>query len=56
MYKLGTIQVRMFLYSPVTSGYRFPTPVCVLVSAAVFALAHLTPGQFPQLFILGNSL
>ncbi|EER96727.1 hypothetical protein BDA96_02G210800 [Sorghum bicolor] len=34
----------------------FPTPFCVLVSAAVFALAHLTPGQFPQLFILGNSL
>ncbi|PWZ13144.1 hypothetical protein Zm00014a_040036 [Zea mays] len=34
----------------------FPTPVCVLVSAAVFALAHLTPGQFPQLFILGVAL
>ncbi|WVZ64938.1 hypothetical protein U9M48_014381 [Paspalum notatum var. saurae] len=34
----------------------FPTPVCVLVSAAVFALAHLTPGQFPQLFVLGVAL
>jgi len=34
----------------------FPTPVCVLVSAAVFALAHLTPGQFPQLFVLGVTL
>ncbi|KAL5658186.1 hypothetical protein ACJX0J_031349, partial [Zea mays] len=34
----------------------FPTPACVLVSAAVFALAHLTPGQFPQLFILGVAL
>ncbi|TVU09515.1 hypothetical protein EJB05_42995 [Eragrostis curvula] len=34
----------------------FPTPICVLVSAAVFALAHLTPGQFPQLFILGVAL
>ncbi|PAN12250.2 hypothetical protein PAHAL_2G263100 [Panicum hallii] len=34
----------------------FPTPVCVLVSAAVFALAHLTPGQFPQLFLLGVTL
>ncbi|KAG0543693.1 hypothetical protein BDA96_02G210800 [Sorghum bicolor] len=34
----------------------FPTPFCVLVSAAVFALAHLTPGQFPQLFILGVAL
>lgn len=35
--------------------YRCPTPVSVLISAAVFALAHLTPGEFPQLFILGNS-
>ncbi|KAK3130050.1 hypothetical protein QOZ80_6BG0488240 [Eleusine coracana subsp. coracana] len=34
----------------------FPTPVCVLASAAVFALAHLAPGQFPQLFILGIAL
>uniref|UniRef100_A0A0D9XDN9 CAAX prenyl protease 2/Lysostaphin resistance protein A-like domain-containing protein n=1 Tax=Leersia perrieri TaxID=77586 RepID=A0A0D9XDN9_9ORYZ len=34
----------------------FPTPVCILVSAALFAFAHLTPGQFPQLFILGVAL
>ncbi|KAG8056733.1 hypothetical protein GUJ93_ZPchr0002g23313 [Zizania palustris] len=34
----------------------FPTPVCILVSAALFALAHLTPGQFPPLFILGLAL
>ncbi|KAL9688355.1 hypothetical protein QQ045_032776 [Rhodiola kirilowii] len=33
-----------------------PTPVAVLISAAVFALAHLTPGQFPQLFVLGVAL
>ncbi|XP_020694063.1 uncharacterized protein LOC110107953, partial [Dendrobium catenatum] len=32
----------------------FPTPVSVLLSAAVFALAHLTPGEFPQLFVLGK--
>ncbi|XP_038713260.1 membrane-embedded CAAX protease MroQ isoform X2 [Tripterygium wilfordii] len=33
-----------------------PTPVSVLISAAVFALAHLTPGEFPQLFVLGTML
>jgi membrane protease YdiL (CAAX protease family) len=33
---------------------RVPTPVAVIISAAVFALAHLTPGEFPQLFVLGN--
>lgn len=33
-----------------------PTPVAVLVSAAVFALAHLTPGEFPQLFVLGTAM
>lgn len=33
---------------------RVPTPVSVLISAAVFALAHLTPGEFPQLFVLGK--
>ncbi|KAJ8760921.1 hypothetical protein K2173_021959 [Erythroxylum novogranatense] len=33
-----------------------PTPVSVLISAAVFALAHLTPGEFPQLFVLGIAL
>ncbi|XP_010937144.1 uncharacterized protein [Elaeis guineensis] len=33
-----------------------PTPVSVLISAAVFAIAHLTPGEFPQLFLLGAAL
>ncbi|XVE91485.1 hypothetical protein REPUB_Repub01dG0014200 [Reevesia pubescens] len=33
-----------------------PTPVSVIISAAVFALAHLTPGEFPQLFVLGAAL
>ncbi|XP_022776880.1 uncharacterized protein LOC111318348 isoform X1 [Durio zibethinus] len=33
-----------------------PTPVSVIISAAVFALAHLTPGEFPQLFVLGTAL
>ncbi|KAL1806332.1 hypothetical protein ACET3Z_029400 [Daucus carota] len=33
-----------------------PTPLSVLVSAAVFAAAHLTPGEFPQLFVLGTAL
>ncbi|XP_059648848.1 uncharacterized protein LOC132294859 isoform X1 [Cornus florida] len=33
-----------------------PTPVSVLISAAVFAVAHLTPGEFPQLFVLGTAL
>ncbi|XP_023542984.1 uncharacterized protein LOC111802741 [Cucurbita pepo subsp. pepo] len=33
-----------------------PTPVAILISAAVFALAHLTPGEFPQLFVLGTAL
>ncbi|KAL2904505.1 putative membrane peptidase YdiL [Bienertia sinuspersici] len=33
-----------------------PTPVAVVISAAVFALAHLTPGEFPQLFVLGTAL
>ncbi|PQQ19565.1 uncharacterized protein Pyn_07381 [Prunus yedoensis var. nudiflora] len=27
-----------------------PTPVAIGISAAVFALAHLTPGEFPQLY------
>ncbi|KEH19739.1 CAAX amino terminal protease family protein [Medicago truncatula] len=31
-----------------------PTPVAIILSAAVFALAHLTPGEFPQLFVLGR--
>ncbi|KAK6159964.1 hypothetical protein DH2020_003345 [Rehmannia glutinosa] len=33
-----------------------PTPLAVLISAAVFAVAHLTPGEFPQLFVLGAAL
>ncbi|KAJ9554365.1 hypothetical protein OSB04_018410 [Centaurea solstitialis] len=33
-----------------------PTPISVLISAAVFSAAHLTPGEFPQLFILGTAL
>ncbi|WVZ25929.1 hypothetical protein V8G54_004473 [Vigna mungo] len=33
-----------------------PTPVAVIISATVFALAHLTPGEFPQLFVLGTAL
>jgi len=33
-----------------------PTPVAVLLSASVFAFAHLTPGEFPQLFMLGTVL
>ncbi|KAK3025381.1 hypothetical protein RJ639_044921 [Escallonia herrerae] len=33
-----------------------PTPLSVLLSAAVFAVAHLTPGEFPQLFVLGTAL
>ncbi|XP_068643571.1 uncharacterized protein [Aristolochia californica] len=34
----------------------FPTPVSAVLSAAVFAVAHLTPGEFPQLFVLGAVL
>ncbi|XP_042420061.1 uncharacterized protein LOC122008409 isoform X1 [Zingiber officinale] len=33
-----------------------PTPVSVLITAAIFAIAHLTPGEFPQLFVLGTAL
>ncbi|OWM89552.1 uncharacterized protein LOC116199887 [Punica granatum] len=33
-----------------------PTPIAMLISAAVFAVAHLTPGEFPQLFVLGIAL
>lgn len=32
-----------------------PTPIAIIISAAAFALAHLTPGEFPQLFILGEN-
>ncbi|KAL6513900.1 hypothetical protein OROHE_019356 [Orobanche hederae] len=30
-----------------------PTPLAVLISAAAFAGAHFTPGQFPILFVFG---
>ncbi|KAM7468539.1 hypothetical protein LguiB_016101 [Lonicera macranthoides] len=33
-----------------------PTPLAVLISASVFAIAHFTPGEFPQLFVLGAAL
>ncbi|XP_057443607.1 uncharacterized protein LOC130735713 [Lotus japonicus] len=33
-----------------------PTPVAVLISAAVFSLCHFTPGVFPWLFVLGTFL
>lgn len=46
---------RMFILTSSPSS-RVPTPVAVLISAAVFALAHLTPGEFPQLFVLGIML
>ncbi|XP_010257309.1 PREDICTED: uncharacterized protein LOC104597460 [Nelumbo nucifera] len=45
---------RGFLMASLTKW--FPTPVSILISAAVFALAHLTPGEFPQLFVLGTAL
>jgi membrane protease YdiL (CAAX protease family) len=32
----------------------FSTPISVLITASVFAFAHLTPGEFPQLFVLGK--
>ncbi|CAL9057145.1 uncharacterized protein LOC135677332 [Musa acuminata AAA Group] len=32
------------------------TPISVIISAAIFAIAHLTPGEFPQLFVLGTAL
>lgn len=32
---------------------RLPAPIAVLISAAVFAVAHFTPEEFPQLFVLG---
>ncbi|KAL3511128.1 hypothetical protein ACH5RR_030529 [Cinchona calisaya] len=33
-----------------------PTPISIVISASVFAIAHLTPGEFPQLFVLGTAL
>ncbi|KAF0900087.1 hypothetical protein E2562_026822 [Oryza meyeriana var. granulata] len=32
----------------------FSTPISVLITASLFAFAHLTPGEFPQLFVLGK--
>ncbi|CAA7031170.1 unnamed protein product [Microthlaspi erraticum] len=32
------------------------TPVAITISSAAFALAHFTPGEFPQLFVLGSVL
>lgn len=43
-----------FNFGAALAFHRVPTPVAVLISAAVFALAHLTPGEFPQLFVLGS--
>ncbi|TKY58853.1 membrane protein [Spatholobus suberectus] len=43
---------RGFLMTSLTKWV--PTPVAVVISAAVFALAHLTPGEFPQLFVLAS--
>ncbi|KMZ68162.1 putative CAAX amino terminal protease family protein [Zostera marina] len=40
----------------VTLTKWLPTPISVLLSAALFSLAHLSPGEFPQLFILGCAL
>uniref|UniRef100_A0ACD5Y9Q8 Uncharacterized protein n=1 Tax=Avena sativa TaxID=4498 RepID=A0ACD5Y9Q8_AVESA len=34
----------------------FSTPVSVLITAVEFAFAHLTPGELPQLFVLGVAL
>ncbi|XP_020596749.1 uncharacterized protein LOC110036609 [Phalaenopsis equestris] len=45
---------RGFLMASLTKW--FPTPIAVLLSSAAFALAHLTPGEFPQLFVLGTAL
>ncbi|XP_014490222.1 uncharacterized protein LOC106752955 [Vigna radiata var. radiata] len=45
---------RGFLMTSLTKWV--PTPVAVVISASVFALAHLTPGEFPQLFVLGTAL
>ncbi|KAL2344545.1 hypothetical protein Fmac_005830 [Flemingia macrophylla] len=45
---------RGFLMTSLTKWV--PTPVAVVLSAAVFALAHLIPGEFPQLFVLGAAL
>ncbi|XP_057823945.1 uncharacterized protein LOC131036149 isoform X2 [Cryptomeria japonica] len=45
---------RGFLMTSLTKW--FPTPAAVILSASIFAFAHLTPGEFPQLFVLGAVL
>ncbi|KAJ6830978.1 uncharacterized protein M6B38_276670 [Iris pallida] len=45
---------RGFLMTSLTKW--LPTPVSVFITGAVFALAHFTPGEFPQLFVLGSVL
>eukprot|EP01018_Ginkgo_biloba_P038508 Gb_30141 [translate_table: standard] len=45
---------RGFLMTSLTKW--LPTPVAVLLSASAFSVAHLTPGEFPQLFVLGAVL
>ncbi|KAL3684501.1 hypothetical protein R1sor_002523 [Riccia sorocarpa] len=42
---------RGFLMTSLTKW--MPTPAAVVLSAGAFAGAHLTPGEFPQLFALG---
>ncbi|KAG6553631.1 hypothetical protein Mapa_004545 [Marchantia paleacea] len=42
---------RGFLMTSLTKWV--PTPIAVIISAIAFAGAHLTPGEFPQLFALG---
>lgn len=42
---------RGFLLTSLTKWVS--TPAAILISAGAFALAHLTPGEFPQLFALG---
>ncbi|CAA2954598.1 CAAX amino terminal protease [Olea europaea subsp. europaea] len=34
-------------------AWRVPSPLAVLTTAALFAVAQITPGEFPQLFVLG---
>lgn len=45
---------RGFLMASLTKWV--PTPLSIVISAAAFSLAHLTPGEFPQLFFLGTVL
>ncbi|KAL9253088.1 hypothetical protein AKJ16_DCAP00162 [Drosera capensis] len=41
---------RGFLMASLTKWV--PTPLSIVISATAFSLAHLTPGEFPQLFFL----